>query len=77
MISAVEAMEAIGIDPEVTRSVLKTLLRAYDDNWEYIEEENYRLLADSIFESQVSKVIPFSIISLNSCFCCCRNCKFN
>lgn len=51
--SAVNAMKAIGIPPQVTRSTLNNLLKAYDNNWEYIEEENYRLLADSIFESQV------------------------
>lgn len=50
---AIDAMSVIGIAPQITRSVLKKLLEAYDSNWEYIEAENYRLLADSVFESQL------------------------
>lgn len=62
VIPAVDAMKTIGIAPQVTRSALKRLLKAYDGNWEYIEEENYRLLADAIFESQV-KLLFWNIIN--------------
>lgn len=51
--SAVNEMKVMGISPQVTRSVLKNLLKACNNEWEHIEAENYRLLADAIFESPV------------------------
>ncbi|OVA02327.1 SET domain [Macleaya cordata] len=53
--NAFRAMAAIGIPEETVRPVLKNLLNLYDKNWEHIEEENYRALADAIFESQENK----------------------
>lgn len=53
---AFEAMKAIGISSKVVKPVLKHLLQLYDNNWEVIEEENYRVLADVIFDSEDSKV---------------------
>ncbi|XP_043704356.1 probable inactive histone-lysine N-methyltransferase SUVR2 isoform X2 [Telopea speciosissima] len=52
---AFAAMKAIGIPEETVKPVLKNLLRLYDKNWELIEEENYRALADAIFEYEESK----------------------
>ncbi|KAL4190536.1 hypothetical protein AMTRI_Chr07g76200 [Amborella trichopoda] len=52
---ALEAMGNIGIPPKAVTPVLKNLLKLYDDNWELIEEENYRVLADAIFEAQETK----------------------
>ncbi|KAL8160699.1 hypothetical protein V2J09_002236 [Rumex salicifolius] len=45
------AMKAFGIDdgPKIKR-VLKTLLKVYDKNWKMIEEENYRVLINAIFD---------------------------
>eukprot|EP00262_Sarcandra_glabra_P000499 TRINITY_DN10583_c0_g1_i1.p1 TRINITY_DN10583_c0_g1~~TRINITY_DN10583_c0_g1_i1.p1 ORF type:complete len:822 (-),score=156.55 TRINITY_DN10583_c0_g1_i1:322-2787(-) len=53
--SALTAMKAIGISPHTVKPVLKNLLKLYDDNWELIEEENYRVLADAIFDFEESK----------------------
>lgn len=52
---AMSAMKAIGIPSQTVKPVLKKLLSAYDNNWELIEDENYRVLADTIFDSQDSK----------------------
>ncbi|KAL9257802.1 putative inactive histone-lysine N-methyltransferase SUVR2 [Drosera capensis] len=48
--AAFRAMKDIGIPEEKTKQVLKKLLKLYDRNWEVIEAENYRLLADAIFD---------------------------
>ncbi|XP_077250829.1 putative inactive histone-lysine N-methyltransferase SUVR2 isoform X2 [Tasmannia lanceolata] len=52
---AFEAMKAIEIPPQIVKPVLKNLLQVFDKNWEIIEAENYRLLADAIFDSEDSK----------------------
>ncbi|XP_043722739.1 probable inactive histone-lysine N-methyltransferase SUVR2 isoform X2 [Telopea speciosissima] len=52
---AIAAMKAIGIHEEIVKPVLKNLWRLFDKNWEPIEEENYRALADAIFEYEESK----------------------
>lgn len=53
---AFRAMRDIGISEDKTKPVLKKLLKLYDKNWELIEEENYRVLADAIFDEEDSKV---------------------
>lgn len=53
---ALKAMKAIGFPMHVAKPVLKNLLKVYDNNWEYIEAENYRVLADAILDAQESKV---------------------
>ncbi|CAH1431877.1 unnamed protein product [Lactuca virosa] len=54
---AFRAMKDLGIPEEKTKPVLKRLLKLYDKNWELIEEENYRALADAIFDSQESEAL--------------------
>ncbi|KAF9604856.1 hypothetical protein IFM89_010531 [Coptis chinensis] len=49
---AVNAMKAIGVSEQSVTPVLKKLLKLYDKNWSLIEDENYRVLADAIFECQ-------------------------
>ncbi|CAN4093185.1 unnamed protein product [Withania somnifera] len=49
---AFRAMKNIGISEEKVKPILKGLLKLYDKNWELIEEENYRALADAIFEKE-------------------------
>ncbi|KAF9609520.1 hypothetical protein IFM89_016881 [Coptis chinensis] len=49
------AMRALGVDDKTTETVLKNLLKVYK-NWEPIEEENYRVLADVIFEDGKNQV---------------------
>lgn len=53
---AFRAMKNIGISEEKVKPVLKSLLKLYDKNWELIEEENYRALADAIFEKEEAEV---------------------
>ncbi|KAF5741825.1 histone-lysine N-methyltransferase SUVR2 isoform X3 [Tripterygium wilfordii] len=52
---AFRAMKAIGIAEEKVKPVLKKLLKLYEKNWELIEEENYRVLADAIFDEDDTK----------------------
>ncbi|WOK95382.1 putative inactive histone-lysine N-methyltransferase SUVR2 isoform X2 [Canna indica] len=54
-IAAVNAMKAMGIPVEKVKTVLRNLLQVYENNWEYIEAENYRVLADAIFEWEESQ----------------------
>lgn len=63
---ALNAMRAIGISKHTAKPVLKNLLKLYDNNWEYIEAENYRVLADAIFDMQESKASsPFFLFVLS------------
>lgn len=69
--AAFKAMKDIGIPEEKTKPALKKLLKLFDKNWDLIEEENYRVLADAIFEYEDTEVsIPFlpsttSVLSSN------------
>lgn len=51
------AMKALGIEEAQVKPVLKRLLALYDKNWELIAEDNYRALADAIFDDQDAQVI--------------------
>ncbi|KAL6953133.1 hypothetical protein U1Q18_048288 [Sarracenia purpurea var. burkii] len=50
VLNALRAMKDLGIPAETVKPVLKNLLKLYDMNWDLIEEDNYRTLADAIFE---------------------------
>ncbi|RZC93748.1 hypothetical protein C5167_029389 [Papaver somniferum] len=50
--AAFKAMRKLGVPPETITKNLKKLLDLYDKNWSLIEEDNYRVLADVIFQSQ-------------------------
>ncbi|KAG9150545.1 hypothetical protein Leryth_010913 [Lithospermum erythrorhizon] len=52
---AFRAMEGLGITEEKVKPVLKKLIQVYEKNWELIEAENYRVLADAIFDFEESK----------------------
>ncbi|OAY63725.1 Histone-lysine N-methyltransferase SUVR2, partial [Ananas comosus] len=54
--AAIRAMKAIGIPKHTVKPVLKNLLIVYENNWEYIEAENFRVLADAVLDLQESKV---------------------
>ncbi|GFP85397.1 histone-lysine n-methyltransferase suvr2 [Phtheirospermum japonicum] len=58
--NAVRAMEVIGISKDKVKPVLKDLLKLFDKNWDYIEAENYRALADAIFERAEAEVVNCS-----------------
>lgn len=55
---AFRAMKDIGISQEKVKPILKSLVKLYNKNWELIEAENYRALADAIFEKEESEVQP-------------------
>ncbi|KAL6323854.1 hypothetical protein AAG906_005850 [Vitis piasezkii] len=52
---AFNAMQVLGIPERAVKPALKKLLDLYDGNWELIEAENYRALADAIFEYEEAK----------------------
>nr|GMC76253.1 probable inactive histone-lysine N-methyltransferase SUVR2 isoform X1 [Ipomoea batatas] len=52
---AFEAMRSLGIEPDKVKPVLRKLLKLYNKKWEFIEEDNYRTLADAIFEADDEK----------------------
>ncbi|PPR83549.1 hypothetical protein GOBAR_AA37159 [Gossypium barbadense] len=56
IVQAFRAMKEIGIREDKVKPVLKRLLNLYEKNWELIESENYRVLADAIFDEEESKV---------------------
>jgi hypothetical protein len=79
---AFAAMAAIGISEEQVKPVLKNLLRLYDKDWSLIEAEEYRALADAIFEAEDAKVDIYiyiyicffllqGIFHLHFCVCVC------
>ncbi|TKY62317.1 Histone-lysine N-methyltransferase SUVR4 [Spatholobus suberectus] len=55
VVAAFAAMSNLGIHESKVKPVLKKLLKLYDKNWELIEEESYRALADAIFEEDENK----------------------
>ncbi|KAI3984688.1 hypothetical protein MKX01_039305 [Papaver californicum] len=54
-VDAIREMTEIGIPDETVRTKLKELLKMYADDWSHIERENYRALADYIFECEEHK----------------------
>ncbi|WRX09233.1 SET domain - like 5 [Theobroma cacao] len=56
VVQAFRSMKEIGITEEKVKPVLKKLLKVYDKNWELIAAENFRVLADAIFEEEDNKV---------------------
>ncbi|KAL3517735.1 hypothetical protein ACH5RR_020324 [Cinchona calisaya] len=58
VVRAFRAMRDLGISENKVKPVLKHLLKLYDKNWDVIEEENYRILADAIFDSEEVEDVP-------------------
>lgn len=56
VMKAFRAMKDLGIAEDIVKPVLKNLIKLYDKNWELIEEESYRVLADAIFDYMETKV---------------------
>jgi len=70
VVAAYRAMGSLGIDESKVKSALKKLLKVFDKNWELIEAENYRVLADAIFEEDDNTVcFSFYVLSLYTCAC--------
>lgn len=56
-----ETMKALGYSQQMVEPILKNFLDLYDQNWELIEDEQYRVLLDAILENEEHKVGFFSI----------------
>lgn len=54
---AFNVTRALGIPDEEVKPVLKHLLKVFNRNWDFIEEDNYRTLVDSYYELNKNKVI--------------------
>ncbi|XP_054816935.1 histone-lysine N-methyltransferase SUVR4-like [Prosopis cineraria] len=52
---AFNAMNDLGISHDEVKPVLQKLLKLHDENWEYIEEDNYQTLVDAYFEHKEDK----------------------
>nr|CAB3481773.1 unnamed protein product [Digitaria exilis] len=57
---AVDAMKLLGFSRKQSVPVLKKLLSIFNDNWEPIEDECYRTLADAILDAQDNNQAPAS-----------------
>lgn len=75
VVAAFRAMSCLGIEEHKVKPVLKKLLKLYDKNWELIEEENYRALADAIFDEDDNQVYNYTISCIN--MLCIWFCLFN
>lgn len=53
--AAVKSMADIGVSRETVSPVLKNLLELFDYNWEHIEADSFRALADAIFDNPIPK----------------------
>lgn len=52
IVDACRAMKSFGITPAKTKTTLKGLLKLYENNWELIEDENYRVLFDVLMPEE-------------------------
>lgn len=65
---ACKRMKDMGISQETGKAVLKRLLKLYDNKWNLIEDENYRVLLDSVFEYEEAKVLYLCSLIYNLLF---------
>nr|GEU69701.1 probable inactive histone-lysine N-methyltransferase SUVR2 [Tanacetum cinerariifolium] len=63
---ACDALKHLGISAKGVRLTLKRLLEAYENNWTYIEEENYRVLIDAVFELEEPMVLDKPILRFDN-----------
>ncbi|GKD73577.1 histone-lysine N-methyltransferase SUVR2-like protein [Tanacetum coccineum] len=63
---ACNALKHLGISAKAIRLALKRLLKAYENNWMYIEEENYKVLIDAIFEPEEPMVLDKPILRFDN-----------
>ncbi|GAB2300529.1 hypothetical protein Dimus_034569 [Dionaea muscipula] len=52
---ALSAMRSLGVPQKTVAPVLTKLLQLYNNNWEFIEAEEYRVLENALFECPQSK----------------------
>jgi hypothetical protein len=51
-------MKALGFTKTKVGKVVKRLFKLFDDNWEPIEEDNYRILIDAMLEDGSNEPMP-------------------
>lgn len=61
IVDACRVMKSFGVTTAKTKTALKGLLKLYENNWELIEDENYRVLFDVL--------MPEEEVYLYSFFC--------
>ncbi|GAB4843074.1 hypothetical protein Ancab_013053 [Ancistrocladus abbreviatus] len=49
---ALREMRSLGIPSDLAKAVIKRLLKVYDNNWGFIEDKNYQVLLEAIFECE-------------------------
>ncbi|XP_051207922.1 histone-lysine N-methyltransferase SUVR4 isoform X2 [Lolium perenne] len=57
-LKAWNAMKALGFTKTKVGKVVKRLFKLFDDNWEPIEEDNYRILIDAMLEDGSNEPMP-------------------
>jgi hypothetical protein len=67
---ALDAMKLLGFSKKQATPVLRRLLKIFNDNWEPIEDECYRALADAILDAQDDNQTPASQQVMHSPFYC-------
>jgi len=60
---ACDAMKLLGISETKTRAFLRKLLKTYENNWDFIEEDAYKVLLDAIFDEADAQVCFFCLIT--------------
>ncbi|KAL2463532.1 putative inactive histone-lysine N-methyltransferase SUVR2 [Forsythia ovata] len=65
-VKACKTLKGMGYSEKVVKPVLKNLLKLYENNWEFIEDENYRVLIDAIIESEENKVARVKRVQQNA-----------
>ncbi|KAK7301818.1 hypothetical protein RJT34_12694 [Clitoria ternatea] len=53
--AACDILKEFGISKVRVKKAIDDLLKVYDDNWEFIEDDNYRVLIDALLEGKVEK----------------------
>ncbi|KAK1607220.1 hypothetical protein QYE76_030893 [Lolium multiflorum] len=57
-VKACNAMKTLGFNRAKARKVVKRLFKLYDNNWEPIEEDNYRILIDAMLDEVSDEPMP-------------------
>lgn len=71
--NALKFAKSLGFTVEKVKPVVRNLLKLYENNWEFIEEDNYKALLDALLESDDGPVITytsFSSVLYFICKCC-------
>lgn len=69
IVDACRAMKSFGITPAKTKTALKGLLKLYENNWELIEDENYRVLFDVLMPEEEVYLYFLFFNSVRSSIC--------